>query len=169
LQPHLPDPDGAEADIGRRHDRLLGPAVLPGQLDRLREPLRGQPERPEARRPAPVRQAVDLEPGPPDPVRQGAPLLQVPFGISGPKHPQFGAAEADQRQRVQVLVQPVRCGAGRLRGWQQPLCLLGDGRKVTASLRQGQPHDGEVDLEPFAAVRGHRRHLSLRAGQVALR
>ncbi len=42
LQPHLPDPRGTKGRVGGGDDRLLGPAVFPGQLDRLHAPLHRQ-------------------------------------------------------------------------------------------------------------------------------
>jgi hypothetical protein len=53
-----------KGQVGDASDGLLGPAVPPGQLDRLHAPLRSQRERPPAHQLRPVRQAGDLQIGP---------------------------------------------------------------------------------------------------------
>jgi hypothetical protein len=74
-QPPLADQGAAEHRVGDAGGLVLAPAVPPRQLDRLPAPLRGDRIGPEARGCRPVRQAGELEIGPPDLAGQGHPLL----------------------------------------------------------------------------------------------
>ena len=106
VEPTQGDHRHAQRQVGDASDRLLGPAVPPGQLDRLPAPLHSQRERPPAHQLRPVRQAGDLQEGPADPVRQGDAFLEVPVRLVEARGPHLGDAEVDQRQRPQVLANP---------------------------------------------------------------
>jgi hypothetical protein len=60
LEPPLGDHRHAESQVGEAGDRLIGPAMPLGQLDRLPAALRSQRERPPAPQLGPVGQAGDL-------------------------------------------------------------------------------------------------------------
>ena len=146
-------PSQSPAPDTRRRHRLLGPAMPPGQLDRLPGPLRPQRERPPARQLCPVRQGGDLQERPPDPAGQGEPLLQVPVRLVEASGPQFGDAEVDQRQRPQVLAQPETRRVVSPRGGQQRLRLLGHGREVPALAGQPHAYDSEDHLRALTPAR----------------
>ncbi len=106
LQPPLPRQYRSEYHVGVAGGRLAGPAMLFGQLDRLPAALCRPGKRPPGLGHRLVRQAGELQIRPPDPVRQGDALFEVPIGLFEASGPQFGDAEVDQRQRPQVLVNP---------------------------------------------------------------
>ena len=76
-----------------------------GQLDRLPAALRGPHKRSGDLAHRLVGQAAELQIGPPDPARQRDALLQVPLCLLQPGRPELGDAQADQRQRAQLLAQ----------------------------------------------------------------
>jgi hypothetical protein len=53
-----------------------------------------------------VRQAADLQEGPPDPARQSDTPLKVRFGFAESQRPELGDAETNQRERAQFLAEP---------------------------------------------------------------
>ena len=119
--------------LAKPRGRFVGPAVPFGQLGRLPAVLHRQGKRPEELVIRGVDQAGELQIRPSDPARQRDALLQVPFGVLGPGCPELGAAEADQRQRAQVLAQPGprrrrQDGLRRLRG-------LGHGLQLPLGMR----------------------------------
>ena len=126
------------------------------QLDRLPTALHRQCGRPEARDHSPVRQAVDLQEGPPDPARQSDTQLKMRFGFVESQRPELGDAKADQRERAQFLAEPEPRhvqSTGRL----QLLHLLGDSPEIAALTGEVKPQDGQRDTEMLAPPRGHRR------------
>ena len=157
VRPALGDHRHAERQVRDAGDRLIGPAVPPGQLDRLPAPLRPQRERPPARQLCPVCQAGDLQKGPPDPVRHGDAVLEVPVRLLEASRPEFGDAEVDQRQRPQVPAQPEPRRVGGPGGCQQLLRFQGHDWQVAALAGQPQAQAGQYDLRALAPVRGHRR------------
>jgi hypothetical protein len=136
LRPPLPGQRGSERHVGEASRRLVGPAVPPGQLDRLPAPFCGPRKPPRELDLRPVHEADELEIGPPDPARQRDPLLQVELCLVEPTGPDLRVGQADQGQRAQLLAQSrlrhVRGSARRL----QPLCLLGYRRQVALVPRQ---------------------------------
>jgi hypothetical protein len=67
-----------------------------------------------------MRQAEDLQIGPPDPARQGDALLEVPVRVFVPNRPGLGDAQADHRQCGYVVAKLVLdCVPGVHRGEQQ--------------------------------------------------
>jgi hypothetical protein len=153
LEPPLGDQGHAQRQMGQARDRLLGPAVPPGQFDRLHAPLRPQRERPPAHQLRQVRQAIDLQIGPTELARQGDAVLEVPFGLLQAGGPQLGDAEIDQRQRPQVSAQTGPGRAGGPAGSQQRLRLLGHGREVAALAGQPHAHDSEHHLRALTPAR----------------
>jgi hypothetical protein len=85
--------------VGDGGGRLVGPAVLPGQLDRLPAALgrRSRNRRQVGLDRRLVCQAAELEERPTDPAGQRDALLQVPFRVLRPGRPELGNAEGDQR------------------------------------------------------------------------
>ena len=102
LEPSLGDHRHAKGQVGDAGDRLIGPAVLVGQLNRLQAALCPQREGPPAHQLRPVRKAGDLQIGPADLVREGDAVLEVPVRLVEARCPDLGDAEVDQRQRPQV-------------------------------------------------------------------
>ncbi len=140
-----------------------------GQLDRLPAALRPPRKRPRDLNRRLIRQAGELQIGPPDPARQRDALLQVRLGPLEPGRPVLGDAQVDQRQRAQVLAQ---AGPRRVRGLgcglQAPR-LLDHRREVAALAGQQQPDHPEQQLHPPAPARRHRRRPQFRERQVPLR
>ena len=131
-EPSLADHRAGEHRVSDAGDRLLAPAVPPGQLDRLPAPLRCRRERPEDRNFRPVRQAGELEIGPPDPAGQGDALLEVPLGLVAPEGQVSAMPRLISGQRAPVLAQPGLRRVRSLGRGEQPLRLLDDGREVAA-------------------------------------
>ena len=103
-----------------------------------------------------IRQAGELQIGPPDPAGQRDALLQVRLGVLEPGRPVLGDAQVDQRQRAQVLAQ---AGPRRVRSLGrglQPPRLLGHRRRIAALPGQQQPDHPEQRLHPATAARRHR-------------
>src|SRR5262249_37636896 len=142
--------------VGCAGGLVCAPAVPPRQLDRLPAPSLSPGPGPEGRGYRPVRQAEELEVGPPDPAGQGHPLLQVPVGLLWPRGVDLGDAEVDHGPRPQLPAQPEPRGVRGLGGGEQPLRLLGDGQEVAALPGEPEPHDGEEDLHASAPLRGYR-------------
>ena len=107
-----------------------------GQVDRLPAALR-RPRNPSGEIDLrPVHQGHEFEIWPPDPARQRERLLQMRLCLVGPGRPGLGVAQADQRQRAQLLAQ---AGLRRLRGIglrQQPPRLLRPAPQVAVLLGQ---------------------------------
>jgi len=78
LDPSLGYHRDAEGQVGDAGDWLIGPAVLPGQLDRLQAPLRAQLERPPAQQLGQVRQAGNLQVRPSYAAGQSDAVVEVP-------------------------------------------------------------------------------------------
>ena len=152
-QPPLGDHRPAEHRVGHGDERLVAPAVLPGQLDRLPAALRSARVGPQGGEFRPVRQGGELEIRPPDPARQSHALLQVLVCVLETERPDFGDAEADQRQRSQVLAQAELRSVRRVDGGQQPVRRLRHRRQVPALPGQVQPQDRKHDLQASAPVR----------------
>jgi hypothetical protein len=106
LEPSLANHRSAELDVGDAGDRLLAPAVPPGQLDRLQASLRAQRKGVNNRDLREVAEAGELEIGPPDLTGQRHALLQMAFGLLVAECPGLGFAEADQRERAPLLAHP---------------------------------------------------------------
>ena len=162
LQPSLPDQRGAECHVGDAGGRLLAPAVPLGQLDRLpaRAPL--QREDRKTRRHRPVRQAEELEIGPPDPAGQGDALLQVPVRLLGPRGPDLGDAQADQGQRPQILAQAQpRASAASAGASSRCASSATAGRSPRWRASQSRTM-ASADLDASAPLRGHRTPLLAR-------
>ena len=154
LRPPLPHQHACDRQARNAGGRVVGPAVPFGQLDRLHAPFGRQGKRPEELDRRLVGQAGELQIRPPDPARQRDALLQVPLGLLEPAHPQLGAAEADQRQRAQLLAQAGLRRLRRLRQGLQPLRLLGHRLRVPALPGVQQPYDAKQNPElPVPAVR----------------
>jgi len=103
-----------------------------------------------------VRQAADLQEGPPDPARQSDTPLKVPFGFVESRRPELGDAKTDQRERAQFLAEPELRhvqSAGRL----QLLRLLGDSPEIAALTGEVKPQDRQRDTEMVAPPRRHGR------------
>jgi hypothetical protein len=100
LQLSLPDQRASQHRVGHRHERLPGQAVPLRQLDRSPAPLHRQCGRPETREQSPVRQAVDLQEGPPDPARQSDTTLKVRFGFVESQRPELSDPQAGRRTRA---------------------------------------------------------------------
>src|SRR5260370_19519128 len=83
-QPALADHRAGEYRVGDAGGLVLAPAVPPRQLDRLPAPSLSPRPGPEGRGYRPVRQAEELEVGPPDPAGQGPPPLPAPVGPPRP-------------------------------------------------------------------------------------
>ena len=168
----------AEGQVGDAGDWLIGPAVLPGQLDRLQAPLHPQLERPPAQQLGQVRQAGNLQVRPSYAAGQGDAVVEVPVRLVEASGPRLGDAKVDQRQRPQVPAQlgPAAgarsyraagarsyraagarsyCAGRRHRGGQQPLRLPGHGREVPALAGQAHPHDREYGLRSSGAAGRH--------------
>jgi len=120
---------------------LVGPAVPLGQLDGRHAVLLQPCERPVALGRRLVGQAGELQKRPSDPVRQYPALFQVPLGLRRPGRPVLGNAEADQRQRAQLLAEAGLRRLRRLREGPQPLRLLSRRLGVAALAGQQQPDD----------------------------
>ena len=112
-RPHLPGQHGSEYHVGQARSLLVGPAMPLGQLDRLPAALGSPRERPVDPSSCLIGQASELKKRPPDPARQCDAHLQMALWVlSG--CPELGTAEADQRQRAQLLAQErLRCVRGR--------------------------------------------------------
>jgi hypothetical protein len=156
LEPSLGDHRHAEGQVGKAGDRLIGPAMPFGQLDRLPAALRSQRERPPAPQLGPVSQAGDLQIGAPDLVSQGDAVLEVPVRVVEASGPRLGDAEIDKRQGPQIPAQPGLRQVRHNPGGEQPLGLLGHGREVPALAGQAHPHHGDHDPRAATPVRGHR-------------
>jgi hypothetical protein len=98
LGPPLPGRHVRENRIGVAGDRLIGPALPFGQLDRLPATLRCPCERSEELDSRLVDQAAELKERPADPARQRDALFQVPLRVVETGRPELGDAQADQRQ-----------------------------------------------------------------------
>jgi hypothetical protein len=156
LEPSLGDHRHAKGQIGDANDRLIGPAVLVSQLNRLQAALCPQREGPPAHQLRPVRKAGDLHKGPADLVREGDALREVPVRLVQARCPDLDDAEVDQRQRPQVPAQlELICSPGHC-GGQQPLRLLRHGREIPALTCPAHPHPGEKRPRVAAPVRGNR-------------
>ena len=153
-QPPLGDHRAAEHRVGHGDERLVAPAVLFGQVNRLPAAPRSARVGPQSGEFRPVRQSGELEIRPPDPVRKSRALLQVLVRVLEAERPDFGDAEADQRQRSQVLAQAelrfVQCLDGR----EQPVRRLGHRRQVAPLPGQVQPQDREHDVQAAPPDRG---------------
>jgi len=102
-----------------------------------------------------VRQAVDLQVGPPDPARQSDTPLKVGFGFADSHRPELGDAQADQRERAQFLAEPgLRPVQGT--GRRQLLRLPGDSLKIAALTGEVEPQDSQRDTELLAPPCGYR-------------
>ena len=174
--PPLPGQHGSKHHEGDAGGRLVVPAVPPGQLDRPHTVLCRPLKRPVDRRL--VCHAGELEIWPPDPARQRHALFQVPLCLlepGGPNlllepgGPDLGDAEADQRQRPQVLTQAGLRRLRRLGQGLQPPRLLGHRRQVSALAGQQQPDDPEQHVQLHAPAGRHRRRPPLRQAQIPLR
>ena len=103
-----------------------------------------------------MRQAVDLQEGPPDPARQSDTPLKVRFGFVDSQRPELGDAKTDQRERAQFLAEPTLRHVqsfGRL----ESLHFLGECPEIAALTGEVKPQDGQRDMEMFTPPRGHRR------------
>jgi hypothetical protein len=109
----------------------------------------------------PVRQAHELEIGPPDPARQRDPLFQVRLGLVESSRPGLTVADFDQRKRAQLIVQ---ARPRRVRGpgqGLQPLRLLGHRLQVPVLASQQQLDHSEEHLRLPAPALRHRRRAML--------
>ena len=104
-----------------------------------------------------MRKGDELEIRPPDPARQSHALLEVLVCVPETERPDFGDAEADQRQRSQVFPQTELRFVRRVDGGEQPIRRLRHRRQVPTLPGQVQPQDREHDLEASAPDRGYRR------------
>ena len=156
-QPPLGDHRSAEHRVGHGDERLVAPAVLSGQVDRLPASLRSARIGPEGGEFRPMRKGGELEIRPPDPARQSHALLEVLVRVLETERPDFGDAEADQRQRSQVFPQTELRFVRRVDGGEQPVRRLSHRRQVPALPGQVQLQDREHDLQASAPVCGYRR------------
>jgi DNA-binding CsgD family transcriptional regulator len=157
VQSSLPRQYGSQHHVGGAGGRVAGPAVSFGQLDRLPAAF-GRPRiRVEHFGRRQVRQAGELQKRPPNSVRERNAPLQVPLCLRELACPDLGGAEADQRQRAQVLAQ----GApSRVRGHGQglqPPGLLGHREQVATLADYQQPDDAGQQL--YLSHRTVRNHL----------
>ena len=173
----LPGEHECDYQAGHPHRRVVGPAVLFGQLhclpavfgragERVVELVRGL-----------VGQAGELQVGPPALAGQRDAAFQAALGLLGRGRPELGAAQADQRQRAQVRAQagPRRrrhvvlrrvrdLGHGR-----QPLRLFGHAGRVPALDGQLQPDHSEQQPQLATPGLGCRRRRPFGQAQVSLR
>jgi hypothetical protein len=78
-----------------------------------------------------VRQAVDLQEGPPDPACQSDTPLKVRFGFMESQRPELGDAKTDQRECAQFLAEPTLRHVQSLSRLQL-LYLLSDSLEIAA-------------------------------------
>src|SRR5262249_48932384 len=97
IQPRLPDKHSSNYQAREGGTRLVRPAVLLGQLDRLPAVFRGPGSRSVELDDRRIDQAGELQIGTPDPSRQRDALVQVALGVLEPGGPVLRAADADQR------------------------------------------------------------------------
>ena len=79
-----------------------------------------------------MRQADELEIRPPDPVRKSHALLEVLVRVFEAERPDFGGAQADQRQRPQVFPEAELRFLRAVDGGEQPVRRLRYRRQVPA-------------------------------------
>ena len=104
-----------------------------------------------------MRKGGELEIRPPDPARQSHALLEVLVCVLETERPDFGDAEADQRQRSQVFPQAELRFVRRVDGGEQPVRRLSYRRQVPTLPGQVQLQNREHDLQASAPVHGYRR------------
>ena len=147
LEPPLPDQRSSEYHVGVAGGRLVGPAVPFGQPDRLPAALRRPRRRPEISIAAWCARPVNSRYGRPIRRASTTPCVQVPLRLLEPGRPELGDAEADQRQRAQLLAQ---AGLRRVRSLghgPQPPRLLRHRRDVAALPGQQQPDHPQQHLQ----------------------
>ena len=88
----------------------------------------------------------------------------MPLGLFEPAGPPLGGTEAEQRHRAQLLGRPRGPG-----GCQQPPCLLGHGREVTALPAAAHADNGEYHLRAPAPFRGYQLKGPAGESQVTFR
>jgi len=124
LQPPLGDHRSAEHRVGHGDERLVAPAVLPGQVDRLPAALRSARTGPEGGEFRPMRQGGELEIRPSDPARQSHALLEVLARVLKPERPDFGSSRSTTAQpsrsgaavKGPTTVEPAKRSDGRIGG-----------------------------------------------------
>ena len=116
-----------------------------------------------------MRQAAELKKRPPDLERQRPALLQVLLCLLELGRPDLGGAEADQRQRAQLLAQARLRRVRRLGQGLQALRLVGHRRQVPALPGNQQPNNPEQHLQLAPAPGWHRRRSPRRQAQVPFR